>query len=357
MLLKSLEVSAEVFDKILYDYEEHVLLKHDFNNYMCGYSENTGLSKNNIVYNGDNKLICREYVVNGYTDAIEGCTTWKQIIVIRNEELENDEIEKTVSGKQAWNTIMRHIKKFYTDQEIETIFKEHSLYSLTKDQKQQHSDSTTIATFKIFKYKNTYKYDINGAHADAVIELFPKARKLLLWLYNKKDKLKQQGKEKEANKIKNLFNYFVGYLCRMGYRPTYNWIVARTTAILTEAEDQVGGTLLYVNTDGFLVYNTTKTLVTSKNLGDMKLEACGDAYIVRTNNYVLYQTYKADTGKKELKGSCMKCVRDKIDLSTGKTIVYDKVLHVIGKNANGKNCGYFEIKNEREITLDIKEIR
>ena len=86
MLLKSLEVSAEVFDKILYDYEEHVLLKHDFNNYMCGYSENTGLSKNNIVYNGDNKLICREYVVNGYTDAIEGCTTWKQIIVIRNEE-------------------------------------------------------------------------------------------------------------------------------------------------------------------------------------------------------------------------------------------------------------------------------
>ena len=35
---------------------------------------------------------------------------------------------------------------------------------------------------------------------------------------------------------------------------------------------------------GFLVYNTTNTLVTSKNLGDMKLEACGDAYIVRTNN-------------------------------------------------------------------------
>lgn len=348
MLLKSLEVSAEVFDKILYDYEEHVLLKHDFNNYMCGYSENTGLSKNNIVYNGDNKLICREYVVNGYTDSIAGCTTWKQIIVVRNDELENDEIEKTVSGKRAWNTIMRHIKKFYTDQEIDTILKEHSLYNPTREQKQQHSDSTTIATFKIFKYKNTYKYDINGAHADAVIELFPKAKKLLLWLYKRRYK---------DPKIKKFFNYFVGYLCKMGYRPTYNWIVARTSALLAKAMDQVGGTLLYVNTDGFLVYNTTNTLVTSKNLGDMKLEASGDAYIVRTNNYVLYQTYKADDGKKELKGSCMKCVRDKIDLSTGKTIVYDKVLHVIGKNANGKNCGYFEIKNEKEITLEIKEIR
>lgn len=355
MLLKSLEVSAEVFDKILYDYEEHVLLKHDFSNYMCGYSENTGLSKNNIVYNGDNKLICREYVVNGYTDAIAGCTTWKQIIVIRNEELENDKVESTISGRLAWNTIMRHIKKFYTEEEIETIFKEHSLYNPNKKQKQVHID-TNVMPNKIFKYNNTYKYDINGAHADAVIELFPKAKKLLLWLYNKKDKLKAQGKKSEANKIKALFNFFVGYLCKMGYRPTYNWIVARTTTLLDQAMDYVGGVVLYANTDGFLVHNPDNLLITSKNLGDMKLEASGDAYIVRTNNYILYQTYKANTGEKELKGSCMKCVRDKIDLSTGKTIVYDKVLHVIGKNANGKNCGYFEIKNEREINLDIKEI-
>lgn len=346
MLLKSLEVSAEVFDKILYDYEEHVLLKHDFNNYMCGYSENTGLSKNNIVYNGDNKLICREYVVNGYTDAIAGCTTWKQIIVIRNDELENDKIEITVSGRRAWNTIMRHIKKFYSDQEIETILKEHSLYNPTKDQKQKHYNAK-VAPNKIFKYKNTYKYDINGAHADAVIELFPKAKKLLLWLYNRREK---------DPKIKKFFNYFVGYLCKMGYRPTYNWIVARTSALLDKAMDYVDGTLLYANTDGFLVQNPVNLLVVTKNLGDMKLEASGDTYIVRTDNYILYQTYKADTGEKELKGSCMKCVRDKIDLSTGKTIVYDKVLHVIGKNANGKNCGYFEHKNEREITLDIKEI-
>ena len=126
--------------------------------------------------------------------------------------------------------------------------------------------------------------------------------------------------------------------------------------VINEAMNYVGGILLYANTDGFLIQNPVNLLITSKNLGDMKLEASGDAYIVRTDNYILYQTYKADTGEKELKGSCMKCVRDKIDLSTGKIIVYDKVLHVIGKNANGKNCGYFENKNEREIKLDIKEI-
>ena len=68
-LLQTYEVRQDIFDKILYDYSANVEITDHLDKYVYGYS-----NKKTIYYDGSEYLICREYILNYYTNSIEGCT-------------------------------------------------------------------------------------------------------------------------------------------------------------------------------------------------------------------------------------------------------------------------------------------
>jgi hypothetical protein len=307
--LPTYEVRDDIFDKILYElrYRVKQVSEEFFGELIYGYKE-----KNVIYYekcaDGNEYLICKESVLNYYTDQLPYCTSWKQCRIRKVINTKNT-IQHTITGSYAYNMLMKILSDFYTKAEIDSILKNHSaVYDETL--KQVHINVNACDKGKIYRFANCYKYDINGAHCAALVEMFPKAEKRLIKLYEER-KIKPENKQ--------LFNYAVGYLVKRGYRETYNWIVQRTTKKLNEAIKLTNGYLLYANTDGFIVQDPNNLIVGTKTLDDFKEEYKGDVYFYLGNNYNLYQFGD------EMTGSCRTTVRDKIDLRVGKVIEYKNV--------------------------------
>lgn len=331
-LLPTFEVREDLFNKILYDLASHTEFCEDLTAYSYGYS-----NKNTIYYNNE-YLICREYIMGYYCDCIEETTTWKQVKLRKVANIETT-YQATITGNYAWNFIINLLKKYYTIDEIDSILKAHEV---DKDEgfKQYHYN-VYIETDTLVKYTNCFKYDINGAHCDAVVKLFPKANTEFIKMYKAR---------KEQPVYKQLFNFFVGELCRKGYRKTYNWIVQRTTKKLYEAIDTTDGQLIYANTDGFIVQKPATTLNTSTELFDFKLEYSGDVYVYKSKNYILYQC--GDTKV----GSCACEVRDDIDLRRGIVVNYDREFEQLGTNkTTGKPTGIFKYVNKTIKKVNIDE--
>ena len=310
--LKAIQVNDEIFNQILYDFEFKVRIKPDLWEYYRGYYENRDL----IYYNGKDELICCEYIVNKYTNIITNCTVWKQIRVQKVLNMKNPALEST-TGSRAKAYINKVLKTVYTDAEIDERLR---MFEAEKDPNfiQQHYNYPAPQNV-VIKLSNTFKFDINGAHTDALCEIFPKAKDKLIGMYLKR---------KKNPVFKQYPNLYVGMLAQKSkemrkagipaeYEKTYNWIVQRTSKILLAAMDTVGGSPVYVNTDGFIVQNPSKLITTSKNLGDFKLEFSGDTYVYSDKNYIVYQTGD------EKKGSCFTAVRNDIDLTKGQVVHYD----------------------------------
>jgi hypothetical protein len=200
----------------------------------------------------------------------------------------------------------------------------------------------------IVKLTNTFKFDINGAHTDALCEIFPRAKDKLIGMYLKR---------KKNPVFKQYPNLYVGMLAQKSkemrqkgipakYEKTYNWIVQRTSRMLLNAMDAVGGLPVYVNTDGFIVQNPQNLLTHSKNLGEFKLEFSGDTYVYSDKNYIVYQTGD------EKKGTCFTSVREDIDLSIGQVVHYDTNLV---RNDEGKIL-YREPINIKKELIQINEL-
>lgn len=300
------EITEEVFNNIILHHRS--VRVPDLSTYQIGYSNKK------IVYytcNGLNKvLICKESVLNYYANNIEGVTDWKQCVCTLNTELK--QVKKTVSGLWAFNYINKILSEFYSKEEIEDICNSYKT-PYDKNLIQVHL-SWTPKDQAIYKCPNCYKYDINGAHTDALTEIFPKAKEKILELYS-------QRKEKPI--IKDYFNLCVGYFKHKGYDGMYNYIIQRTTKLLNEAIRTTNGTLLYANTDGFVIQQPKELLNTSKDLGKFKLEHKGDCYIHRGTNYWIYQM------EDEIKGNVLNVLKPKIDLRKGIVVDYEKV------NVNG----------------------
>ena len=304
-------MNDEIFNKILYDYEFKVEVVEDLFQFYNGFWTN----KDKIYFNGKDEFICLEYIVNNYTTIIKDCTSWKQIRVIRTMNMQSEAVI-SVTGSRAKAYINKMLKQFYTDKEIDERL---HMFEAERDEdlKQQHYNYP-VEQGNILKIANTYKFDINGAHLDALCEIFPKASAKFIKMYEMR---------KKNRVFKQYPNLYVGMLAHKSkkmreqgipgkYEKTYNWIVQRTTKLLTKAMDTVGGELVYVNTDGFIVQNPKTLLSTSKILGEFKLEFAGDTFVYRGDNYIVYQTGD------ELKGSCFTEVRKYIDLSKGQTVKY-----------------------------------
>ena len=195
------------------------------------------------------------------------------------------------------------LRKYYSDEELGELFLEHSL---EKNESPLHKLLPyDCLDGHVHKFTNCVYYDINRAHADALCEIFPKARKQILAL----DKL--------------YINIFVGDLCNQGHRPTFNWIVKRTRELLLDVIDKANGLCIYINTDGVIIHNPTTLLETSDEIGGIKSESVDGVvygyHCKRSDDatqYTLYQ-YVHPTKGVQKKGNARLSIRKNIDLSQG----------------------------------------
>ncbi|MBR4123245.1 MAG: hypothetical protein IKT93_02360 [Clostridia bacterium] len=308
--LKAYNLNAKAFDFLLTEYGDCIEIPtDDFSNYTCGYRKS-----NTIIYDGCKKLVILEcnlwelFKKLGWYDTIYELTDWKQCICYKRES-QTDLIEKSITGGMAYRTVYSNLNKYYTDDEIEQRL---NMFTADYDEEliQIHFNYTEEAG-KIEKWENCVKYDINGAYAAAIIEIFPKAEDYILNLYNKR-------KERPINK--QYINYFIGMLARNGHRKTFNYVVQKIRKLMEETIDETDGILIYANTDGFAVSDPVgKPRKVGKELGDFKIEYQGDIYVYEGDNYWIMQC-----GDK-ITGNVLWQVRDQIDLRIGKAVKYNRV--------------------------------
>lgn len=272
MTLKKYDISEDIFDKIVSDYRKSLILLNTDS--IEGYFSKP--VKDRVIYNGTNTLIIPEYILKDYIN-IE-YSSWKQVILLKSQVLERNYYESSIDGSRAWQFMIKLLKKYYTEKEIDTCLKSFQAeYDYKKAQLHYFKESSPD---KILKFENCYKYDINGAHNEALTVIFPKAKEAIIKMY-------LERKKKPVNK--KYINYFVGMLCRKGYRETYNWIVQRVSAKLKTHILDACGEVLYANTDGFIVKDPIFELETSTELGALKLEYKGDVCFYNDINYFCFQ--------------------------------------------------------------------
>lgn len=312
-LLKAYKISETIFNQIIYNRSKCSMHVQNIQDYFYGF-KGTDLEgqKRRIVYG---EVGCTRYMVllastlyayipNWYSN------DWVQIRLIADKECKSVEVD--YDPFTCFKKLNNIINKYYTQEEKEKCYEKHML-SNEEHKKQIHINYNTNTNNLIYKIKDCVKYDINGAHCDALCEIFPKCRNAFNRLYEKR---KKPGNEW----IKAMFNYSVGYLnsakLKEKYGNVYYWIVNRTTEILEKAIKDIDGEVIYANTDGVCIQHAKNKLKPSNELGKFKLEYKGDVYFIRTDHYMLYQFGK------DKKGSCRIEVRNDIDLSKGIVVKY-----------------------------------
>ena len=328
VMLKLYNVRSDIFDAICTDFRKNVRVVNDFDTYLYGYASKDE-QKTTLISDGKDSMVVPSYIVDYYTD-IPDASTWRQIIITRNENFKLP-IQESIHGFEAFNFLNKILLKYYSEEEIDQCLRDHSM--IVGNMKQFHYYVPTDKGV-ITEYPNTFKYDINGAHCDSLREIFPRAASDFENLYNKRWM---------SIRYKQIPNYYIGMLGKEGskYRGTYNWIVNRTSQLLIKAHDELGGDLIYANTDGLIVNNPKKLLNTSKALGGIKLEYQGTTFVYQDTNYKLFQM--GDT----MKGTCLTSVRSLIDLSKNKVVHYNK--ERIG-------AGYKAINVKEEVLSKKKHI-
>ena len=326
--LRRYDVSEDIFDDILQIMESKIQIVENIGDYFRGYQP-----KQMVVYDNKEYLIIRESLLAYFADFsdedYQDVEDWKQVIVRKCHQPGINYL-RSIDGPRAYKRTRDLILKYYTEEEYKARLK--MFEAEYDDKKAQYHYQYPSSNDVVLAHSNCVKYDINGAHCDALIQIFPKAKPILKGLYDKR-------KTEPLNKA--YINYFVGMLCKKGHRKTYNWIVQRTTKTLMKAIKYCGGELIYANTDGFLVSNPENKLKVSKVLGEFKLEFEGTAYTYQDKNYWCYQAEK-------LCGSVRYQVRDRIDLSKGNVVHYDTVEKVFPSGAK-----VHLVKNVERENIDV----
>ena len=247
-----------------------------------------------------------------------------------NSKLKGLETHKTINGGQAYRLMLNNLKKVYTHDEIDDILYRYSIPIDVDSERQVHvnnysyfdkdDDLIFMKPNTIYCLKNCYYYDINSAYASVLIEMFPKAKDIITKIYEER-KIKPQNKQ--------ILNYFVGNLVNHERIGAYRWIVNRISEKLIQTMRDVrnyNSTIIYANTDGFIVHNPSHTLESSNLIGDYKRENLDDTVYIFNNTYTPYGLigYTDKNGEMTLKGNCLCSARDKIDLSKGIVVDYKR---------------------------------
>lgn len=301
--LRCYSVSESVFDDIVQLMASRIRVVDNIEKYYTGYPE-----KHLIMYDNKEVLIIREHLLAHFSNFTEEdyqlVEDWRQVIVRKNHTQEQDYL-RSIDGSRAYKVMKEIICKYYSEKEYDERLNSFTAeYDAGEAQFHFQYPSTPDV---VLAHSNCFKYDINGAHHDALIEIFPKAAQELRDMF---------ARRKEEPLLKAYINYYVGMLTRKGYRKTYNWIVQRVSKQLKSAINTVGGDLVYANTDGFMVSNPEQRLKHSKNLGEFKLEFEGTAYTYQDKNYWCFQAGN------EITGSIRYQARDLVDLKNGKVVHY-----------------------------------
>lgn len=341
--LPAMRVSTDLFEKLLKTYDAYVESVPDLNIYKSGYPDKEKIKRCN------NELISQVYrvcfVCGEYFIPIG--TAWKQYIVRCDGGLPlNTYVLKDVTGPEAEKYIERVVLKKYSKEEYDAILKGVCV-EYDENLAQQHFLNAVFG--KVEKFTNCYYYDINNAHGSAILELFPRCEEELLRMY--------EHRKDNDGYYKKVFNYYWGQLgagkkqkdgtVKYGpYRGAYNWVVQRTTKLITEFLEKVGGEIVYINTDGIIVSNPRNPQPSSNKLGEFKLET-GTVYTYRhpigdksVTPYELLQ-FMGDDGVVSKKGSLPLIFRDAVDLSSNKGIKFKRV----------KVNNHYEYQNMEEIIL------
>lgn len=348
--LRIYEVNEEVFNTIKKTFPASFIRVEDNDKYRYFYGTKyiTGDTKSIYLIDIETTkyMILPEYLVDYIYNCFPGCNTYTQVVLQLNNNVNG--IERAYSVKYCWEQMRSIILNSYTEKEFYEIL--HS-YDKIKKQSELIQYHYIFEQFDfdnvIYHITNCYKFDINGAHQDALTEMFPKCKKS----FERLEKLKLKSKE-DKKRVKSLFNLFVGYLKHEGYEGAYNWIVQRTTRLLKQAIEYCNGELLYANTDGFLVKNPDKILNTSKNVGDFKLEYQGNVYFYRSINYSIFG-YRKDNAW-EYTGSAMQETRPNFDFLKGIVVEYRKVFKELNMGQINASEGYFM---PEDVSLNYKNIK
>lgn len=313
--LKTIKISEENFYKLLECFPSRVKVVKSINDGLKEFRYH----KRIVYYNNEDTILCEASKLSLVMKI--NVPSWQHLIIRKsvNNEVETN-FKSELTGPQALNILVKMLKKKYTKEAIINILES---YKDTYDEslKQYHFVGLNSG---YTEYDNCYKYDINGAHTDAIIEMFPLARNILLKYANKKydDSLSTD----EKNWIKQVFNLAVGQLKHIGYEGAYYHIVHRTTNILLDAIEKTDGRLLYANTDGFIVQQPKTLLkVNNKKYGAFKLEnnLSRKIYSYVDKNYWVIQYYDINDNIKTT-GSCLETVREYIDLPNKEVVHYER---------------------------------
>lgn len=319
--LNKIKVSEDIFNAILDHLPTLVKVEKNLNPYIHGYS-----NKKIIYYDGKENLIIQKFLLRNILNENFN-DGWKQVWITLDTNLSEKQTKKDMYGPTAYNYIMKIVKNYYNEDEINELLAKNSIEGRYNIQK--HHNYASTPGFKldtIYQFKNCYYYDINGAHADALSEIFPRCKEEF-------NKMHDERKIKPENK--DILNYSVGMLVKKGHRSTYQWIVNRTSISLNKAIFETTGLssdskLIYANTDGFIVKDPVKELETNKELGKFKLEAKGDVYYYKTkginesSSYFIYQYYN-NNGEKVIKGNLPVELKKYVDLSKGIVVHFDRI--------------------------------
>lgn len=327
VVLRRYDVSEAVFDDILQAMESRIVIVENIKDYFTGYKD-----KKQVIYDNFEYLIITESLLAYFADFTDNdyqdIEDWRQVIVRKCHQPEVSYL-RSIDGSRAYKNTKQALLNYYSEQDFDRRLK---MFEADLDPNNIQFHYQYPSKDCVLAHSNCVKYDINGAHCDALIEIFPKAKDMLQDMYDRR---------KQDPLLKAYINYFVGMLCRKGYRRTYNWIVQRTSRLLKKAIAYCGGDLIYANTDAFLVSNPERRLKHSRKLGEFKLEFEGTAYTYQDKNYWCYQADK-------LCGSVRYQVRDRIDLSAGKIVHYD----VVRRPCAGGTEAHF-VKNVEEEHIDV----
>ena len=341
VLLKRYDVSDDIFDAILKNYWFCINQVESLKPYIYGYRQKYDIMYEK-TYVGE-ELIVLETLFLDTLNIKHKCNTWKQVWLRKVDNMTETHTE-TVTGTYATNYINKLlVNNGYTKEEIEECLNSHILEVQTSDDKQIHIQAPVeMPEDKIYLFRDCYKFDINGAHCDAMCEIFPKAKKSLQKLYNTR---------KQCPQNKQIINFYVGNLCNNNHRYTYNWIVRRTTEILRDTIITTGGKVVYANTDGVCIWNSQNIIETNNELGSFKLEYHGDVYYYYHRPSKECSSYFIFQFGDEYKGNARKVVRELFDMQNGIVVDYKA-----NKTIINNEFGEFKIDDITDVKTKKVEI-
>lgn len=301
------------------------LKKHKYNHILVAYK------KDQEDNNGNNVIVFTTHfrVLTVFSEAFpgKGNPNTDCIIEIDPTLADNSVWYKDISGRDAYFEMRKTLSKKLSKEQIDERLKSYSI----KDEEAVHQIHKTIMEAPekvgIERHDGVYYCDINNAHGDAWLEMFPECKDEFEYMSkHKKDTVKGI-----KGYYKKVFNLSIGYLKRGGYAGTYWWVVNRTSHKLLDYIKQYRGDIIYANTDGVIMRVNTPYMPQSSNeIGQFKVKY-GTVYTYERSyrnrpkddysSYSVHQFIDMNTGEVETKGTT---VPDKlkhlIDLQNGVTI-------------------------------------